>query len=256
MIKEREMAEKVKFSRTKIWLVFGVLFVCGAFVGVGIANWGHAVKEKQATSPVVEQNIEQNESLTSCQAIEGVLLQRLENNDNDCDSVKRDLDVYKKLATYGCDENHEKYVREIDNKSAILDVACDGYVFEAERYGEFSSDARPCEKIEEKLYNEMPGDGIGLNTDGRIERAKIYAIMAERGCPENVQKYTDLARKELEIARGISDDKLNEREALEAVETYKRLKMQADAEEIFNKVKKLTNPAIDFIMQVEKIINE
>ncbi len=32
--------------------------------------------------------------------------------------------------------------------------------------------------------------------------------------------------------------------------------MQQDAEEIFNKAKKLTNPAIDFIMQVEKIINE
>jgi hypothetical protein len=32
--------------------------------------------------------------------------------------------------------------------------------------------------------------------------------------------------------------------------------MQAAAEEIFETAKKLTNPAIDFILEVEKIINE
>ncbi len=66
----------------------------------------------------------------------------------------------------------------------------------------------------------------------------------------------ELAKQELDIARALQDDKFNENETIEVVETYKRLKMQQDAQEIFDKVKKLTNPAIDFIMQVEKIINE
>jgi hypothetical protein len=95
-----------------------------------------------------------------------------------------------------------------------------------------------------------------MTADERIDRAKIYAVMAERGCPENSARYVEMAKQELDIARGISDDKFNQEDAIEVVETYKRLKMQSDAEEIFEKAKKMTNPAIDFIMQIGKIINE
>ena len=35
-----------KFSKFKVWSVFIILFICGAFVGIGIANWGHSVKTK------------------------------------------------------------------------------------------------------------------------------------------------------------------------------------------------------------------
>lgn len=267
-----------EFSRAKIWGVFGVLFVCGALVGVGIANWGHATKAKRAADVAAEQQAEtgsvskaiaafidrerakdagaDEKILTACETIEKVLLARLADNDQDCDSVKRDLNLYKKLATYGCDKNQEAYKQEIDNKNAILDVACDGYVFEEERYNGFDPDTQPCEKIERKLLDEMPWDDPHLDADKRINRAKAYAIMAERGCPEHAQKYTDMARKELEIARGISDDALSEGDTIEVVETYKRLKMQQTAEEVINKVKKMTNPAIDFIIELERIINE
>ena len=73
---------------------------------------------------------------------------------------------------------------------------------------------------------------------------------------ENANAYVELARQELDIARAIEDDEFDHEETIEVVETYKRLKMQSDAEEIFEKAKKMTNPAIDFIMQIEKIINE
>lgn len=90
----------------------------------------------------------------------------------------------------------------------------------------------------------------------RIERAKIYANLSERGCPENSAKYVEMAKQELAVARALEDDKFDEFETVEVVETYKRLNMQAAAEEIFETAKKLTDPAIDFIIQVEKIINE
>ena len=45
-------------------------------------------------------------------------------------------------------------------------------------------------------------------------------------------------------------------QAKEIVETYKRLQMQAEAERMIEKAKKLTNPEIDFIIQLEKIIEE
>ena len=60
----------------------------------------------------------------------------------------------------------------------------------------------------------------------------------------------------MEIARAIDDDKFDRDETIEVVETYKRIHMQNAANEIFEKAKKLTDPTIDFIIQVEKIINE
>ena len=90
-----------------------------------------------------------------------------------------------------------------------------------------------------------------------IENAKIYANLSERGCPENSEKYKQLAKQELEIARALNDDSVrDEEETTEIVETYKRIKMQAEAEKMIEKAKKLTNPAIDFIIQLEKSINE
>lgn len=242
--------KKVGFSKTKVWFVFVALFVCGLMAGVGIANWKrvNSVKQVSNTDVITEQNVAQDlEPLTECQAIEHVLLGRLYNRDDDCDFVKRDLDTYKKLAMHGCGENSAEYAQQIGNKNAILSVACSN---------EIESGAKPCVMIERNLQERLGGEYADMRAEYRIERAKIYAIMAERGCPENASGYVEAAKRELEIARGISDDKFDQDETIDVVETYKRLQMQNAAEEIFEKAKKLTNPAIDFIMQVEKIINE
>ena len=111
-----------------------------------------------------------------------------------------------------------------------------------------------CVEVERLLMRRLPDATDDAND--RIDRAKLYASLAERGCPENSAAYIELARQELEIARAIENDEFNHEETIEVVETYKRINMQAAAEEIFEKAKKLTNPAIDFIIQVEKIINE
>jgi len=111
-----------------------------------------------------------------------------------------------------------------------------------------------CVEVERLLARHLP-DAVD-DVDARIERAKVYASMAERGCPENSANYVELAKQELDIARAIDDDEFDHNETIAVVETYKRLHMQAAAEEIFEKAKRLTNPAIDFILQVERIINE
>ena len=115
-----------------------------------------------------------------------------------------------------------------------------------------------CEKIEELLTMKLGCvDGYCLHADDHINDAQIYANLSERGCPENSEKYKELAKQELEIARALNDDKIDANyETIEMVETYKRLQMQAEAERMIEKAKKLTNPAIDFIIQLEKIIEE
>lgn len=113
-----------------------------------------------------------------------------------------------------------------------------------------------CGKIE-ILLNEQVRPGDSINPEDHIDNAKIYANLSERGCPENSEKYKNLAKQELEIARALDDDKLkDEQDSIEIVETYKRLQMQAEAERMIEKAKQLTNPAIDFIIQLEKIIEE
>ena len=113
-----------------------------------------------------------------------------------------------------------------------------------------------CGKIEMLLTNRLYHDG-DPDAEAHIDNAKIYANLSERGCPENSEKYKALAKQELEIARALNDDDLQDRkDSVEIVETYKRLQMQAEAERMIEKAKKLTNPAIDFIIQLEKIIEE
>lgn len=114
-----------------------------------------------------------------------------------------------------------------------------------------------CGKIEQLLLERLHPVDIN-DSDSHVENAKIYANLSERGCPENSEKYKQLAKQELEIARALNDDNIQNdpEESVEIVETYKRLQMQAEAERMIEKAKRLTNPAIDFIIQLEKIIEE
>ena len=114
-----------------------------------------------------------------------------------------------------------------------------------------------CGKIEMLLTDRLAPEDE-MSSESHIENAKIYANLSERGCPENSEKYKELARKELEIARALNDDDIQRDpgESVEIVETYKRIQMQQEAERMIEKAKKLTNPAIDFIIQLEKIIDE
>lgn len=115
-----------------------------------------------------------------------------------------------------------------------------------------------CETIEELLYNRLNSwDENALDSYTHIQRAEIYANMSIRGCPENSETYRQFAVHEIDIARALNDDGVNSHgEVIEMVETYKKLNMKAEAEKVIEKVRRITNPAIDFIYEVERIINE
>ena len=202
---------------------------------------------------------------TTCEAIEALLTEDLY-NENNSDSQKHyyNADVYKKLATKGCESNREKYKQLSDREMEIAE-ALDEDVMSLE---EKVQGVRTCEKIqsvlEEKLICSKRGYDVMSyecnDPEAHIQDAQVYANLSERGCPENSTKYKDLAAQQLEIARALTDDKIDEyrgeEETTKIVETYKRLHMKAEAEKIIEKAKKLTNPAIDFIIQLEKIIEE
>jgi hypothetical protein len=118
--------------------------------------------------------------------------------------------------------------------------------------------AKNCEAIERVLLQRVyEPDNNELGYNARINNATWYSRIADRGCVENKEKYKALAFRELEIARALQDDRFyNDNEVIEIVETYKKIDMKREAEKVFEKAKKLTDPAIDFIIQVERIIND
>lgn len=153
--------------------------------------------------------------------------------------------------------NYDRY-EEIGQLNKIYSENCLGRNFEQpqQKVEEQKLQKTTCEKIESLLVERLlPVDAS--DSESHVENAKIFATLSEKGCPENTEDYKTLAKQELEIARALNDDSLtNEHESVEIVETYKRLQMQAEAERMIEKAKKLTNPAIDFIIQLEKIIEE
>lgn len=219
------------------WLAFIALFICGMMVGMGMSQQ-HAVSKQN-----VGHTTQSRESKKTCAVIEEIQLGWLvDENSPIVQDHQSNLRVYEILVQHGCPENEEKYRTAIAREMEIID-ALSGQ----------QNLMSTCEQIEVALLEQLPD---GNYSDNRIDRAKIYANLSERGCPENSQKYVNLAQQELEIARALQDDKFSEDDTIEVVETYKRLNMQAAAQEIFDVAKKLTNPAIDFILEVEKIINE
>ncbi len=178
--------------------------------------------------------------MRACEVIEMMQIGNLyEETDTNLYAHDYNISIYQNLIENGCAENKEKYQGLINREKEII-TSLGGY-----------KNKRPCEVVEDSLNWRIQDCN-----DNHIECAKIYAQLAERGCSENAKKYTRLAARELEIARGISDDKMPPEDTVEVVETYKRLQMKSAAQDVINKVQKITDPAIDFILDLEKIVNE
>jgi len=191
---------------------------------------------------------------TTCAAVEELLKQNLEpENSLSYEDHDRNVMAYQKLSEKGCPENSEKYKNLAEREREIARALNPEY--------QEKTETTTCSEIEFVLTQRLrcaAQYSYCERADEHINDAKIYANLSERGCEENKSKYEQLAKRELEIARALNDDDIehNPHESVEIVETYKRLQMQAEAERMIEKAKKLTNPAIDFIIQLEKIIDE
>jgi hypothetical protein len=204
--------------------------------------------------PVKVSGVQKEEKLpnVTCEAIEKLLKQELmDENSMQWQDHKYNSDVYIRLSRTGCEKNKQMYQQMAEREQKIAAALNSDAMVKAD------AKASTCEQIESLLQERLNYCDLD-ESDCRVRRAQIYANLSERGCKENVANYKELAKQELEIARALTDDHIeqNRQEATEMVETYKRLQMQAEAAKMIEKAKKLTNPAIDFIIQLEKIIEE
>ena len=270
------------------WIAFILLFVCGIMVGVGLNKKqtevasntsiiqmsedhcnkiayqmtsdlstsaeklvelqkiysencaGRKKKEEKAKS----ENKENVEPKETCEIIEDLLLKRIYPEDtSDIDKHEANIAVYEKLIMNGCSENQMKYHKQSERERKIVAAL-----------QQSGTQDQTCEQIEDIISEGILYGSHDYET--RIRNAAIYAQLSERGCAENSQKYADLAKQELEIARAIQDDRLFEYDAIEVASIYKRLNMQAAAQEFLDTLKGFVDPTVNFILEIEKIVNK
>lgn len=111
------------------------------------------------------------------------------------------------------------------------------------------------EELLNKKLNQYEQESTAASV--HLERAKIYADLSDRGCPENSEEYRTLALQEISISRTLNDAaRKTAKELRGIVDEYNRSDIKAGVDQALDKAKKLTDPAIDFMLQVEKIIRE
>ena len=113
-----------------------------------------------------------------------------------------------------------------------------------------------CSRIEQLLKERLISED-DTRYEAHLRNADTYSTLAERGCEENADMYKTLALREIEIATALQPEEyMTENDTVIVIDTFKKLNMQREAKEFLNKIEKLIDPATDFILQMEQVINE
>lgn len=197
------------------------LFACGVFIGATLNN-NHAPSSDDKVIKFSEGN---------CYS----LINKMTST-NDADMVEKLKEVYNDNCA-----NRIIYTEPV----TVPDDADDE-----------PGDVTTCERIEQLLELRLASEG---DSDPRahLNNANTYTRLAERGCPENVDKYRALAAREIEITTALRPvEEMPEYDVENVVDVYKKVKMQAAAQQVIDTLQKASEPTIDFILKLEKIINE
>ncbi|MCM1294465.1 MAG: hypothetical protein NC311_02795 [Muribaculaceae bacterium] len=193
---------------------------------------------------------EPEKKLSTCEKIEKLLLRNLNPADSqDAWAHQQNAELYNKLSQHGCPENADAFKQLIAQETAI-----------ANALGATSQNAiatmRTCEEIEMVLKQQI--NEYANNSYERLHNADVYSTMAERGCPENSDKYKELALRQIEVVSAVSDEAelAQPQNAKTVVDTYKKLQMQSEARKFLNKIDRLIDPATNFILEMERVVNE
>lgn len=194
----------------------------------------------------------------------GLILGLSYNNDNalvkatnaeQCDSIANEI---VNITTHGATAENVKTLNEL---TQAYSNGCAGRLVIIEKEPVVSATEKKeimatCSRIEELLKQRLhPEDSV--NYIDHLSNADTYSTLADRGCQENAEMYKTLALRELEISTALQpEENMRQRDAAIVIDTFKKLDMQREAQEFLDKIEKLIDPATDFILQMEQVINE
>jgi len=201
------------------------------------------VQEEEVVSDATEE-------LKICEKIEKLLLRGLQDADSSNPEWHvRNASVYEKVSQRGCPENAEKYKQLAAQETAIANAL-------GAQSQTTTTNTRTCEEIESVLKSQLIDIYPESNIRERLHNADIYSTMAEQGCPENAEKYKDLALRQIDVVSAVSDEQELEQNKETIVDTYEKLQMQEAARNFLNKLDRLINPATDLIYEIGRVVNE
>ena len=113
-----------------------------------------------------------------------------------------------------------------------------------------------CTRIEQLLEQQLtPEDSQGY--EKHLYNAETYNRLADNGCAEHSDKYRALAVRETQIAVALMPiESMSDYQIEDVVDTYKKAKMQAAAQQVIDKLQQASEPAIDLILKLEKILED
>ena len=225
------------------WAVLIGIFFCGMMTGVSLWGYKHVQSANSGVYSTQEEFIANMKNKQTCQEIEETLLGFIRDGE-----YEKNLKIYNVLSVRGCEENRQYFVEMAMREHTLLNTIKETF--------EETVAERPCQVIESQLNDRLYD--MYTDSEGHSFNAKIYSQMAEDGCPENSKKYKQMALDELQIAEGIRLDETNIKrgEMRSTVDAYKKLQMQNEAKKYIKKVEKLVDPGIEFIMELQRIIEE
>lgn len=239
----------------RLWAAFALmgLFICGIMVGMSVfgkhgltSSDKPVVQEQEARIHKVRNFMKKQHE--PCEMREEALLPRIVVGDDlSVYDHENNVKIYSLLAHQGCPENQQKFADLTLSEASVVSALriADGNVA--------IDSGQPCAVIEQTLLNEICND-----YSCHLHNAEVYSKMSEDGCPENSEIYKQKALNELQIADGIrvNEDDLSRGDIRATVNTYKKLQMQNEARKYIKKAEKLINPGVDFIMELERVIEE
>lgn len=172
-----------------------------------------------------------------------------------CDAIANEIVT---ITTRGATPEEAQTLRELNE---AYTNGCAGRLVIIERAAPVAVENHPeivstCTRIEQLLERRLqPEDSVDYLA--HLHNADTYSTLADRGCAENADMYKTLALRELEIAEALRPtEEMGTSDAEIIIDTFKKLDMQREAQAFLDKVERLIDPATDFILQMEQIINE
>lgn len=172
-----------------------------------------------------------------------------------CDAIANEIVT---ITTRGATPEEAQTLRELNE---AYTNGCAGRLVIIERAAPVAVENHPeivstCTRIEQLLERRLqPEDSVDYLA--HLHNADTYSTLADRGCAENADMYKTLALRELEIAEALQPtENMGISDAEIVIDTFKKLDMQREAQAFLDKVERLIDPATDFILQMEQIINE
>jgi len=249
-------------EKKRKWIFYSVVisfFVIGTFVGYISGRGTNETAIKSESAPA-----EDFSKLKTCEVIERKQMEKLSSEYYaDIYAFETNARIYADLAKSGCPKNAEKFKALEKRQMEIAATLRQGIFADDPYYHTFkdTSNLRTCEVIEQKKLSRLMRESDISHAEESLMNAEIYIDLIKYGCPENMEKFKELLSRQLKIAEAMLGASFttenvhnNHYSYIRQVRILKELGDRNSIKQILEKARRLGEPAMQFINEIEQIL--